>query len=214
MTRVLVADDHAPTRAGVRAVLENAGCEVCAEVATAEQAVAAAVTERPDVCLIDVEMPGDGLRAVRRIATDVPATRVLMLTVSRSEADLFDALRAGAVGYLLKDMDPADLPGAVVAAAAGEGVLDGVLTGMLIEEFRRRSTGRPTFDVDHTHRVDMTPREWEVLELLGDGLSTAEIAKRLFLSQVTVRRHISMLMGKLDVTSREQLRGLLSRRSS
>ena len=104
--RVLVADDHAPTREGVRMVLERAGHTVCAEAGTADAAVAAAVGTRPDVCLLDVEMPGNGLSAVARILAEVPETRVLMLTVSRAGADLFDALRAGSVGYLSKDMDP------------------------------------------------------------------------------------------------------------
>jgi DNA-binding NarL/FixJ family response regulator len=139
--RVLIADDHAPTRAGVRMALERAQLEVCAEVASADQAVRAALEQRPDVCLLDIEMPGGGIRAAAEIADRVPRARILMLTVSRDENDLFDALRAGASGYLLKDMDPAELPAAVRSAAAGDAVLGGGLTARLIEEFRRRGSG-------------------------------------------------------------------------
>ncbi len=208
--RVLVADDHVPTRAGVRMVLEQAGCTVCAEAGTADEAIAAAVAERPDVCLVDVDMPGSGIRAVVSIHARVPSAAILMLTVSRAESDLFDALRAGCIGYLLKDMDPALLPDAVRAAAAGEGVLDGTLTAMLIDEFRHRRTA--ALDLDHRLKVDLTSRELEVVELLGEGLPTAEIARRLFVSQVTVRRHVSILMGKLGVHSRDEL--LAARRAT
>jgi two-component system nitrate/nitrite response regulator NarL len=211
--RVLIADDHAPTRAGVRMVLERAGCEVCAEAATAEEALRAAVAEAPDVCLLDIAMPGGGIHAAVEISAAAPEARIVMLTVSSAASDLFDALHAGSVGLLHKDMDPARLPSAVEAAAAGEGVLDGKLTAMLIEEFRRRSGERTTLTLDHTHRVDLTPREWDVLELLCDGLPTADIARRLFVSQVTVRRHVSILMHKLGVSSREDLVALVARRS-
>jgi DNA-binding NarL/FixJ family response regulator len=117
--RVLIADDHPPTRAGVRIALERGGLEVCAEVATAADAIRAALAERPDVCLVDLGMPGNGFRAVSGIAQRLPNTPVLVLTVSRSADDLFDALRAGAAGYLLKDMDPDDLVPAVRGVPAG-----------------------------------------------------------------------------------------------
>jgi DNA-binding NarL/FixJ family response regulator len=110
-------------------------------------------------------------------------------------------------------MDPAGLASAVEAAAAGEGVLDGRRVALLIEEYRRRDRGHQSLSLDHSRRVDLTPREWDVLELLVDGLPTAEIARRLFLSQVTVRRHVSMLMHKVDVSTREDLRALLERRA-
>jgi DNA-binding NarL/FixJ family response regulator len=211
--RVVIADDHAPTRAGVRLVLEEAGHEVCAEAATADEAIRVVAAERPDVCLLDIEMPGGGIRAAGEISAQVPETRVVVLTVSRAEGDLFDALRAGAVGFLRKDMDPAALPSAIVAAAQGEGVLDGRLVALLIEEFRRRGSERTSLTLNHSHRVDLTAREWDVLELLADGLPTSEIARRLFVSQVTVRRHVSILMHKLDVRTREDLRSLLARRA-
>jgi DNA-binding NarL/FixJ family response regulator len=207
--RVLIADDHAPTRAGVRMALERGGCEVCAEAASAADAVRAAVAERPDICLVDLGMPGNGLRAVSGIVSNLPGTPVLVLTVSRSADDLFDALRAGAAGYLLKDMDPEDLVAAVRGALAGEAALPGFLAARLIDEFRHRGRGT-TLTLDHNRRVELTPREWDVLELFGDGLSTAEIARRLDLSQVTVRRHMSALLHKLEVSSREEARRLIA----
>ena len=124
--RVLIADDHAPTRAGVRMALEHEGCEVCAEAASAAEAVRAALAERPDICLVDLGMPGNGFRAVSEIASQLPDTPVLVLTVSRSQDDLFDALRAGAAGYLLKDMDPEDLVAAVRRRARRRGGPSGV----------------------------------------------------------------------------------------
>jgi DNA-binding NarL/FixJ family response regulator len=207
--RVLIADDHAPTRAGVRMALEDGGCEVCAEVATAGDAVRAALDERPDICLVDLGMPGNGFRAVSGITGHLPDTPVLVLTVSRSADDLFDALRVGAAGYLLKDMDPVDLVAAVRGALAGEAALPGFLAARLIDEFRNRGRGT-TLTLDNNRRVELTPREWDVLELLGDGLSTAEIANRLDLSQVTVRRHMSALLRKLEVSSREEARRLIA----
>jgi DNA-binding NarL/FixJ family response regulator len=208
--RVLIADDHAPTRAGVRMALEHGGCEVCAEVSNAGDALCAALRERPDVCLLDIEMPGNGLRAVAGIAARLPDTAVLMLTVSRNPNDMFDALRAGAMGYLLKDIDPEDMVRAVRGAAAGEAALPGFLATRLIEEFRHRGDTGRTLMLNQSRRVELTRREWDVLEMLSAGLSTAEIANRLLLSQITVRRHISMLLQKLEVSSREEARRLLA----
>jgi DNA-binding NarL/FixJ family response regulator len=208
--RVLIADDHPPTRAGVRMALERGGLEVCAEAASAGDAIKAAMAERPDICLIDLGMPGNGFRALSGIAAELPDTTILVLTVSRSADDLFDALRAGAAGYLLKDMDPVDLVAAVRGALAGEAALPGFLAARLIDEFRHRGRGT-SLTLDHNRRVELTPREWDVLELFGEGLSTAEIARRLNRSQVTVRRHMSGLLRKLEVSSREEARRLIAR---
>jgi two-component system, NarL family, nitrate/nitrite response regulator NarL len=211
--RVLIADDHPPTRAGVRMALERDGWEVCAEVANAGDAVSAALRERPDLCLIDIGMPGNGLRAVSGISRRLPNTPIVMLTISRSSDDLFDALRAGASGYLLKDMDPVMLPPALRAAVAGEAALPGALTARLIEEFRHRGVGGRTINVAG-RSVELTPRERDVLELLTKGLSTAQMASRLFLSEVTIRRHMSGLMHKLEVSSRDELRRLVDEPSN
>jgi DNA-binding NarL/FixJ family response regulator len=208
--RVLVADDHAPTRAGVRVALERGGCEVCAEVANALDAVAAAVRERPDACLIELGMRGGGLAAVAGIAARLPETVVLVLTVSASPDDFVDALRAGAAGYLLKEMEPAQLPVAVRRAVAGEAALPGVLTARLIEQVRRLGR-RGTLALEDGRSVELTPREWLILGLLADGHSTARMAQGLFVSPVTVRRHVSALLHKLGVPSREEARRLIAR---
>lgn len=208
--RVLIADDHAPTRAGVRSALERGGCRVCAEAGNAPDAVAAAVRERPDVCIIDLQMPGDGLRAVAAITAELPETLVLVLTVSASSEDLFAALRAGAAGYLLKDADPDDVAVAVHSVLGGAATLPGHLTARLIEEFRRRDDSRSLM-LDRSRRVALTPREWEVLQLLDEGLSTRGIAARLNVSQVTVRRHVSALLHKLEVSTREEARRVMHR---
>jgi DNA-binding NarL/FixJ family response regulator len=201
--RVLIADDHAPTRAGVRLALERDGIEVCAEVTNAADAVEAALRERPDLCLIDVHMPGGGPSAASKITSSLPGTLVLMLTVSRENEDVLESLRRGAAGYLLKDMNPASLPVAVRAALSGEGVIPRALAAGLIEEFRHRPAGVRRLAGQRRDQPALSAREWEILELLADGASTAEMAERLFLSQVTVRRHISSILGKLGVSSRE-----------
>ena len=206
--RVLIADDHAPTRAGVRMALERDGIEVCAEVTNASDAVEAAMRERPDLCLLDVHMPGGGPSAASKITSNLPGTMVIMLTVSRDNADVLESLRRGAIGYLLKDMNPASLPVAVRAALGGEGVLPRALSAGLIEELRQRPDARRVASQSR-ERAALSSREWEILELLAEGAATANIAERLFLSQVTVRRHISSILGKLGVSSREEAAKLL-----
>lgn len=210
--RVLVADDHAPTRSGVRRVLEDDGFEVCAEVATGAAAVEAALRERPDVCLLDVRMPeGGGVAAAAAIARRLPDTRLVMLTVSRDDADLFDALRAGALGYLLKDIARSRLPAALRSVLAGEAQLPASLVARVLDEFRERQGHRRAL-LRERPAVQLRRREWEVLELLRDGLTTAEIAQRLFVAEVTVRSHISAILRKLRVPDRAAAVRLLEER--
>jgi DNA-binding NarL/FixJ family response regulator len=211
--RVLIADDHVPTRAGVRMALERGGLEVVAEAANADEAVRLATRERPEVCLLDIEMPGSGIRAAAEISATLAGVHILMLTVSRDDNQLFDALKAGAAGCLLKDMDPGTLPDAVRRVAAGEAVLPGRLARRLIDELRFGDSHPSRGPVDNL-RVPVTPREREVLEMLGERRSTAEMADRLKLSPVTVRRHISALLPKLAVSSREEAQELLARTRS
>lgn len=211
--RALIADDHVPTRTGVRMTLERDGFDVCAEAANAADAVAAALRERPDVCLLDVHMPGGGPAAASMIAFRLPETVVLMLTVSRAEEDLFESLRRGATGYLLKDIDPPQLTRAVRAALAGEAAIPRALASSLVEQFRQRPHSRG-HAIQVPGRAELTGREWEVLELLGEDAETAEIARRLFLSRVTVRRHVSNIVRKLDVSSREEAVRLLRSESA
>jgi DNA-binding NarL/FixJ family response regulator len=200
--RVLIADDHAPTRLGVRQSLEDGGFEVVAEVSDAAAAVRAAERERPDACVLDVHMPGSGINAAREIAQQLPEAAVVMLTVSRNDEDLFEALRAGAAGYLLKDTDPARLPHALHGVLAGEAALPRSLVTRLIDEYRGPGRRR-RLPLRGRRGVELTSREWQVIELLRDGLSTAQIAERLSVSPVTVRRHVSSLLGKLDAPDRD-----------
>ena len=208
---MLVADDHPPTRAGVRLALERGGgFEVCAEAPDAQGAIEAAREHRPDVCLLDINMPGDGIKAAEVIAHELPDTAVVMLTVSRTDSDLFDALRAGASGYLLKDIDPARLPLALMGVLEGEAALPRRLVALLIEEFRERKRRR-RIPLVGRRSVELTDREWEVLQLMREGCSTDEIAARLFISPVTVRTHVSAILRKLHVSTREAAVELLER---
>jgi two-component system nitrate/nitrite response regulator NarL len=199
---VVVADDHAPTRAGVRAALEGHGFSIVAEVADAAAAVEATGRERPDVCLLDIHMPGGGIAAAAKIAELQPDTTVVMLTVSRDDEDLFAALQAGASGYLLKDMAPARLAATLDGVLAGEAALPRTLVARVIREFRfaERRHGLPLLK---RRGVELTEREWEVLQPMREGLSTGEIADRLGVSPVTVRRHVSGILAKLRVRDRK-----------
>lgn len=201
--RVLLADDHAPTRADIREVLEaDPRFSVCAEAHDAPGAVEAAVRTLPDLCLLDIQMPGNGIAATWEICARLPKTKVVMLTVSREDSHLFAALRAGASSYLLKDMDPSLLPGALLDVLAGEAPIPGELVAKMVGEFRDRGPRmRPTAEVGPEEHL--TSREWEVLDLLRKGQSTAEIAGHLFLSQATVRSHIAAILKKLGVPDRD-----------
>jgi DNA-binding NarL/FixJ family response regulator len=201
--RVLLADDHPPTRAGVRYTLEHAGMVICAEAGDAAGAVEAAIREKPDLCLIDVHMPGSGISATKSITDALPDTSVIMLTVSRDDNDLFDALRAGASGYLLKDMDPDRIPNALLGVLAGEAALPRTLLIRVMDEFRERGRRRRV-SLAGRKTADLTDREWEVLHLLRDGATTAEIASRLFVSQATVRSHVAAVLRKLKVKDRRE----------
>jgi DNA-binding NarL/FixJ family response regulator len=199
--RVLIADDHAAARAGVReSVTEDPGFEVCAEAANAQDAIDLALSERPDLCLLDVHMPGEGIRAATEITAALPDCAVVMLTVSRNDSDLFHSLRAGAAGYLLKDTDPGRLPEALRGVMAGEAAVPRALVARLIHEFRDRGTRR--LSTIGGRGVELTSREWQVLDLMAESLTTAKIAEHLFVSPVTVRRHISSIVEKLGVPDR------------
>jgi DNA-binding NarL/FixJ family response regulator len=207
---VLVADDHARTRAMVREALERTGdFVICAEAADAQAAIAAAEDTRPAVCLLDINMPGSGIAAASRITAALPQTAVIMLTVSRQDDDLFDSLRAGASGYLLKGMDEDALGDALRRVLDGEAMLPGSLVSRLVEEFRDREYRRVALPDSPSARL--TGREWDVLELMRKGATTVEIAERLFVSPTTVRTHISAILRKLGVADREAAIRLLDR---
>jgi DNA-binding NarL/FixJ family response regulator len=205
---VLIADDHAAARAGVRTALERGGFVVCAEAADGAGAIEAALRERPDACLLDVHMPGGGIEAAAEIAARLPGTAIAMLTVSADEDDLFAAIQAGAVGYLLKDVDPERLPFALAGVLAGEAAIPRPLVGRIVAELGGRRRRRVPLA---RGGAELTPREWEILELLHGGASTADVAARLGVSQVTVRRHVSTVLRKLRVDDRRSAFALLDR---
>ncbi len=206
--RVLVADDHAPTRAGVRASLNGEGFDVVGEAANAGEAVSLASELTPDVCLLDIHMPGSGISAADEISKSLPNCAVVMLTYSREADDLFDALRAGARGYLLKDMDPDRLGAALYGVLAGEAALPRSLVSRVLEEFQGRS--RRKLFVRRQGPTQLTSREWEIMDLLRGGLSTEEVAKRLFVAPGTVRVHVSSALKKLRVPDRESALRILN----
>ena len=204
MIRVVLADDQALVRAGFRALLDaEPDIDVAGEATDGEQAVELTRRTRPDVVLMDVRMPRtDGLRATARITADpaLSATRVIVLTTFELDEYVFDALRAGAAGFLLKDMEPADLVVAVRVVAGGQALLAPRLTRRLIEAFMASA-----FEPDTAALEELTPREREVLALVGRGLSNAEIAEQLVLSPLTAKTHVARLFTKLRARDRAQL---------
>jgi DNA-binding NarL/FixJ family response regulator len=206
--RVLLADDQALVRGGFRMLLESVDdIEVVGEAATGEEAVALATLHRPDVVLMDIRMPGgDGLEATRRIASDpaLSLVRILILTTFEADEHIFEALRAGASGFAVKDIEPADLLQAVRVVAKGEGLLSPSVTRRLIAEFASGGS-RASRRVSLDSLGDLTEREREILTLVGGGLTNAEIAARLFISPATAKTHVSRVMSKLDARDRAQL---------
>ncbi len=207
MITVALADDQALVRAGFRALLDGEdGIEVVAEAADGEQAVEVARRHRPDVVLMDVRMPRtDGITATARMTADpvLSGTRVIVLTTFELDEYVFGALRAGAAGFLLKDVEPADLVAAVRVVAAGEALLAPRHTRRLIEAFVAHA-GAPAA-VDDEPLRELTAREREVLSLVGQGLSNTEIAERLVLSPLTAKTHVARLFMKLAARDRAQL---------
>jgi two-component system, NarL family, nitrate/nitrite response regulator NarL len=202
-SRVLVADDHAPTREDVRAAVEaDPRFTVVAVAADAAEAIQAALRERPDVALLDMRMPGSGAAAAWEITARLPETRAVMLTVSRSDEDLFAALRAGASGYLLKDQPFETIGDQLAQVLDGQVALPPELVTRLVEEFRDSAPRRRAL-VGQRVGAQLTSREWQVLDLLRQGLTTSEIARRLFVSPATVRSHVAAVLRKLRVPDRE-----------
>ena len=157
---------------------------------------------RPGLCLLDIRMPGGGIAAAWEITARLPETKVVMLTVSRDDDDLFAALRAGASGYLLKDLEPDRLADALEEVLTGDAAIPGALVARLVSEFRERGPRRRAV-LTGAPDGHLTSREWEVLELLRERRSTSEIAERLFVSQATVRSHVAAILRKLRVPDRE-----------
>jgi RNA polymerase sigma factor (sigma-70 family) len=199
--RVVIADPDKSTRAGVRLSLTAEGFEICAEADNADAAIACARRERPDVCLVEPELDG-GVAAAATIVDQLPETIVVMLSGVVDDDRLFAAVRAGARGYLLKDMDPARLPAALRGVLDGEAALPRRLMARVLEGVRAQEQSTNAARVSRLG-VELTAREREVLELLDHGLGTSEIAEELSISAVTVRRHISRTLKKLRVSDRE-----------
>jgi len=202
--RVLIADDHAPTRDDVRRALTEGGMIVCAEAAHAAHAVQQALETKPDICLLDLRMPGGGVAAAWEIAARMPTTKIVMLTVSDEDGDLFSALRAGAVGYLVKDLDLRLLPRALRDVAEGRAAIPRTLVARMVKQFHTNEPRFRTTAVQTNLGPRLTSREWDVLAGLAEGLSTREIAKRLQLKPSGVRAHISAVVQKLGVGSRQE----------
>jgi DNA-binding NarL/FixJ family response regulator len=205
MIRVVLADDQALVRAGFRALLDaQDDIEVIGEAGDGEEAVRLTVELQPDVILMDIRMPGsDGLSATRRIVADERSAgaRVVILTTFGLDEYVFEAIRAGASGFLVKDTEPDELVQAVRVVALGDALLSPSVTRQLIAEFaaRAKEPGTPE-GLD-----DLTDREREVVALVGEGLSNDEIAQRLFVSPATAKTHVSRAMGKLRARDRAQL---------
>jgi two-component system nitrate/nitrite response regulator NarL len=197
VVRVLVADAHPRTRRAVRESLEEDGrFEVVAEVGDAAGAVAAAIKERPDLCVLDVRLPGRGVAAAWEIAARLPRARIVMLAASVDEHDVLAALRAGALGYLVKEMSSSRLAHALWDVTQGSTAIPGELMARVMDQLRHPTRWRGTSHVDDPPRL--TSREWQILSLLRDDLTTNEIANRLSLTQATVRSHRARVLRKLD----------------
>ncbi len=197
--RVLLVDDHEIVRKGIRALLETEPTlEVVGEAGDGHEAVAAAERLKPDVVLMDLVMPKlDGVSATREITTRCPATHVLVLTSYGSDNQIFPAVKAGALGFLLKDTDPAKLVVAIRAAAAGQSALDPVVARRLLREFSHEGG-------DAAPSEPLSERELDVLKWVARGLPNEEIGARLFISEATVRTHVSSILGKLNLANRTQ----------
>ncbi|HEX4733654.1 MAG TPA: response regulator transcription factor [Thermoleophilaceae bacterium] len=203
MIRVVLADDQDLVREGLRMMLEaEADIEVVAEAGNGKEALAAARTHDPDVLLMDVRMPEmDGLEATARLASAGARTRILVLTTFDLDEYVYRAMKGGASGFLLKDATREQLAGAVRTVAAGDSLLAPAITQRLIEDFCRRPP--PTGAIPDAAQ-DLSPRELDVLRLVAEGLSNAEIAGRLVLSEATIKSHVARILTKLGLRDRVQ----------
>jgi DNA-binding NarL/FixJ family response regulator len=204
MTSVLIADDQGLVRVGLRKILEvEPDLVVAGEAFDGRQAVDAVARLDPDVVLMDIRMPVlDGIEATRQIVAGHPRTRVLVLTTFGLDTYVYDALRAGASGFMLKDAPPEEIAAAVRIIANGEALLAPAVTRAVIEEFAKQSPAPPSTPPRAVE--ELTPREREVLELLAHGLSNSEICERLVISEATAKTHVARILQKLDLRDRVQ----------
>lgn len=202
--RVVIADDQALVRSGFRMILRAAGIPVVGEVSDGEQALAAVLEYRPDVVLMDIRMPGmDGLEATRRILAGPGGAgcRIIILTTFDLDQYVYDALTAGASGFLLKEVSPEQLVDAVRPVRSGDALLAPSITRRLVERFASAASAPLAV---HGELSELTPRELEVLQLLARGLSNAELAAELVLSEATVKTHVGRILRKLGLRDRVQ----------
>jgi DNA-binding NarL/FixJ family response regulator len=202
MIRVLIADDQALLRTGFRVILEaEPDLEVIGEAADGREAIEAAKTLRPEVVLMDIRMPNlDGIDATRQLVQGEQPPRVLILTTFDLDEYVYDALRAGASGFLLKDAAAEELLHAIRVIAAGEALVSPSITRRLIEDYARRPPARE----QPAALAELTPRELEVLRLVARGFSNGEIARQLFVGDATVKTHVARIFAKLDLHDRAQ----------
>jgi DNA-binding NarL/FixJ family response regulator len=209
--RILLVEGDRPTRAGLRVAVQRAGFAEVLEAGSPAEALVAAREHRPDVALIAADLAGGGVETTRRLLGLHPTVRVIVLSAELGGDELLEAVLAGATGYLAKDMSLDRLPHAIHGVLAGEVALPRQYADKLLAELRGRNATRERITARTGARL--TDREWDVLQLLGENASTAEIARRLRISQVTARRHISGLVAKLGVADRADA-ARLARRSS
>jgi DNA-binding NarL/FixJ family response regulator len=204
--RILLADDHALFRDGVASLLEAWGHVVVGQASSGDEAVALAEALRPDLVLMDVRMPpGSGLEATGRIHTDLPATAIVMLTVSEDEDDLFAAIKAGAQGYLLKNLEARAFRSMVEAIGRGEAAIAPATAARIIDEFARRESRATQRAERPTERDELTGRELDVLRLVTAGYRNKEIAARLGIGENTVKFHLKHIVEKLHAGSRAEV---------
>jgi DNA-binding NarL/FixJ family response regulator len=207
--KVLVADREPARRSLTRRALEAGGMTVCAEARDARSAVAAALRERPDLCLLAVDIEEGGIFATREIRRRLPETAVVVTGEAMHLEDAFGALYAGAAGFLPGEMDPERMARALRGVLSGEAALPRRLVARLIEEFRRQGQRARLAHALRARGVELTRRQWDVLELLAEGLTTAQIAAILSIAEATVRSHVATVLGKLHVSTRAGAADLL-----
>ena len=200
--RLLLADDHTLFRKGLASLLEKENCfEVIGEAENGAEAIRKAQAGRPDLVLMDIHMPGvNGLEATRQITNALPATRVVILTISEEDKDLFEAIKCGAHGYLSKKVEPEKLRELLEGVFRGEAPLSGVTAARILKEFAAQASK----DSETTAVADLTVREKEVLQLLAEGLTNKEIGTRLSIAENTVKNHLKNILAKLHLQNRVQ----------